>query len=511
MSLRRVGRYLLHEPIATGGMASVHLGRIIGPAGFSRTVAIKRLHPHLARDPEFVSMFLDEARLAARIQHPNVVSTLDVLASEGELFLVMDYVLGESLSQLVRAATAKGEAIPPRIASSVVAGVLNGLHGAHEARMPSGESMGIVHRDVSPQNILVGVDGVARVVDFGVAKAVSRMQSTQDGQIKGKLSYMSPEQIMRDKVDRRTDLYAVGVVLWEMLALRRLFAEDNPGQTIAAVLEGNVPPLPSIRDDVTPALDAVVQRAVANDRRARFATAVEFVEALEAAAAPAPAREVTAWVTRVAGVKIDERRKLMKTVELTTSDEPPPADDAAVDELISGPRTPEQARRIAEAATQQLAIDKHAEQLPSEVVSVSTALEETSRPPVWGRRVAWVAATLAAMGVAVGATYFWVRGREHVSITGSAGGNVVAAPAASGSVVAFAPLVPLPSASSSADTAAAQPVATAAKPVKPGRTPRATTTAAAAAPGPAPSGKPDCNPKFTLDADGVKRFKPWCL
>src|SRR5262249_30807867 len=162
-------------------MATVHFGRLLGPVGFSRTVAIKRLHAHFAADPEFVSMFLDEARLAARIRHPNVVPTLDVVATAGELFLVMDYVPGETLSRLIAASNAQRRWIPLPIAAAMACGVLHGLHAAHEAKSERGAPLGIVHRDVSPQNLLVGTDGVPRVLDFGVAKAAGRLQTTRDG------------------------------------------------------------------------------------------------------------------------------------------------------------------------------------------------------------------------------------------------------------------------------------------------------------------------------------------
>src|SRR5438094_9657465 len=201
---RVVGRYALYGEIAAGGMATVHLGRLIGQVGFSRTVAIKRLHAQYAKDPEFVSMFLDEARLAARIRHPNVVATLDVVALRGELFLVMEFVQGESLSRLVRHARETRGSMPVPIVGAVMSGVLQGLHAAHEARNERGEPLDVVHRDVSPQNVLVGVDGVARVLDFGVAKAIGRLQTTRDGQIKGKTAYMSPVHIERREVECRT-------------------------------------------------------------------------------------------------------------------------------------------------------------------------------------------------------------------------------------------------------------------------------------------------------------------
>jgi serine/threonine protein kinase len=209
------GRYALHDAIASGGMATVHLGRMGTTAGVTRTVAIKRMHPHLLAEPDFASMFLDEARLAMRIQHPNVVGTFDVIATETELLLVMDFVLGESLDRLLRRARATRQPPPVRVICSVLAGVLTGLHAAHEARDEGGAPLDIVHRDVSPQNVLVGVDGVPRVVDFGVAKAAGRLHTTEEGQIKGKLAYMAPEQLTMARLDRRVDVFAAAAVLWE--------------------------------------------------------------------------------------------------------------------------------------------------------------------------------------------------------------------------------------------------------------------------------------------------------
>src|SRR5271154_2607295 len=237
---RAIGRYLLFGEIAAGGMATVHFGRLSGAAGFSRTVAIKRLHPPLAKNPEFVAMFLDEARLAARIRHPNVVSTLDVVATEGELFVVMEYVPGESLARLLRAVRTGKEMVPVPIAATIMVGVLHGLHAAHEARDERGEPLRIVHRDVSPHNILVGTDGAAHVIDFGVAKARGRMQVTQQGQIKGKLSYMPSEQLLGNGLDQRADIFAASIVLWEALTGQRLFQGIDDGDVYAKVLLGKV-------------------------------------------------------------------------------------------------------------------------------------------------------------------------------------------------------------------------------------------------------------------------------
>src|SRR6202034_3666008 len=202
--MRVVGRYALQQEIAAGGMASVYLGRMCGPVGFSPIVAIKSLHPQFAKDPEFVRMFLDEARLAGRIRHPNIVPVIDVHAEGDELFLVLEYVHGESPARLVRASRRVDAPLPLPLAAAILGDVLQGLHAAHEAKDERGQPLGIVHRDVSPQNVLVGADGVARVLDFGIAKAKGRLYTTQDGRVKGKLSYMAPEQLRSDPVDRKS-------------------------------------------------------------------------------------------------------------------------------------------------------------------------------------------------------------------------------------------------------------------------------------------------------------------
>jgi eukaryotic-like serine/threonine-protein kinase len=288
-------------------MAAVHLGRQIGDAGFTRTVAIKRLHPQFARDPGFVAMLLDEARLASRIQHPCVISPTDVVSAEGELFVVMDYVAGESFGRLVDATHDLEERVPSPIVCRVMVDVARGLHAAHEACDEQGEPLHIVHRDVSPQNILVGLDGRARVIDFGVAKAAVRSQTTRDGQLKGKLGYMAPEQIRDLEVDRRCDVYAASVVLWEMLAHRRLFQAGSEGALLGKVMEGVVVP-PSRHDARIPeGLDRVVMRGLDRDPAARFATAEELAVAIEEVAPLAPYGEVAAWVKGVRGTEIEER------------------------------------------------------------------------------------------------------------------------------------------------------------------------------------------------------------
>jgi serine/threonine protein kinase len=295
-------------------MATVHLGRLLGPVGFARTVAIKRLHENFARDPQFVAMFVDEARLAARIQHPNVVDMLDVITTEGELFLVLAYVQGESLATLLRIARSLERRAPVGVLAGVIIGVLHGLHAAHEARSERGEPLGIVHRDVSPHNILVGVDGIPRVLDFGVAKAAGRMQESRSGEIKGKLAYMAPEQV-RGHADRRTDVYSTSVILWEGLTGRRLFRGENDAMLLYEVLEGKVEPPSRHASGIPPELDALVLRGLATDPALRFATAREMARALEQVTRVASASAIGEWVETLACDSLADRARHVEAAE----------------------------------------------------------------------------------------------------------------------------------------------------------------------------------------------------
>jgi serine/threonine-protein kinase len=384
---RRIGRYLLFDELASGGMATVHLGRLVGPVGFARTVAIKRLHPQFAKDPEFVAMFLDEARIAARIRHPNVVPTLDVVAKQGELFLVMDYVEGEALSRLQRTSVARGLAMPPRIVVGIIAGVLEGLHAAHEAVSESGHPMGIVHRDVSPQNILVGTDGVPRLLDFGVAKAINRSHATREGAVKGKCAYMSPEQLRGGAVDGRADLWATGVVLWEMLTGKRLFAGESPIEIAMKVLETD-PPRPSASSPGVPAaLDDVVMRALRKDGRERFRTAEEMVAALHAAVPGPPAREIGTWVDAVAHDILSQRSLRVREVESASSnlelDEVPESVFPFLERLTVPPRADDtEPGGALEGAPSAAATDPRMPELPP--ASAARADTEPARPAFLG-------------------------------------------------------------------------------------------------------------------------------
>jgi serine/threonine-protein kinase len=320
---RVLGRYALHQEIAAGGMATVYFGRLLGPIGFNRTVAIKRLHPQFAKEPDFVDMFLDEARLAARVKHPNVVSILDVVAREGELFLVMEYVHGESLSRLLRLAEAAEKPVPLPILSAIVIGLLCGLHAAHEARDELGNELHIVHRDVSPQNVLVGADGVSRLLDFGIAKAAGRLQTTREGQFKGKLAYMAPEQIVRGAIDRRCDVYAAGVLLWSALAGALPFV-GGEASVMFQILSAEIAPPSSVRGAIPAELDALVLRAMARAPEGRFATALEMAAELERVVPPATQLAVGAWVAETARSVLDARSEQLREAEGTPSRSVPP-------------------------------------------------------------------------------------------------------------------------------------------------------------------------------------------
>ena len=232
MAGRQLGRYEVLTQLASGGMAAVYVARARGVAGFERLVAVKVLHPHLAYEEEFISMFLDEARLAARIRHPNVVPTLDISDTEGDgFFLVMEYIEGDHLGAMLGAAARGSERVAPQVIARIVLDALGGLGAAHNLLDDDGEPLRLVHRDVSPHNVMVGIDGISRLTDFGVAKAEKRLTSTRAGQFKGKLAYMAPEQASTGFADQRSDLFSMGIILWESLTGRRLFRGENNAST----------------------------------------------------------------------------------------------------------------------------------------------------------------------------------------------------------------------------------------------------------------------------------------
>jgi serine/threonine protein kinase len=536
---RIIGRYALYDRIASGGMATVHLGRLIGPVGFARTVAIKRLHPQFAEDPEFVSMFLDEARVAARIRHPNVVPTIDVVAIDNELFLVMEYVQGESLSRLMTVATGRQQRLPPALVSTIMTGVLHGLHAAHEARDERGMALDIVHRDVSPQNILVGVDGVPRVLDFGVAKAAGRLQSTRTGQLKGKLAYMAPEQI-GGSVGRTTDVYAAAVVMWEALTSRRLFRGESEAEVMKQVLEGQVSPPSQLAPDIPPVLEAIVMRGLHMDPARRFQTAGEMALALEDSVPLVPASRIGQWVQSAAGEALTRRSERLAVIESDSAlSRPSLTQPRAPDEPVSTTRPvpgspvaagptpvpPGTAAVPADAAPAQegtmvVSDDMFLHtQLSSGSVSVAGRGAVGAKPS----RRGWLVAAAAVGGLLVGATILVAIVSRRSEPTTSAVPAAASAPvqpsapepsATTPGTVApptiavdqLPPAAPAsPQSAAPATSVATPPSPTPAPAPRPASAPRPNPPAAAAAP------KNACDPPYYFDKDGTRVFKKECL
>ncbi|MBX3226862.1 MAG: serine/threonine protein kinase [Labilithrix sp.] len=323
------GRYSILATLAKGGMGTVHLGRMKGNAGFARLVAIKQLHPHVSSDPELVAALFDEATLAAQIRHPNVVGTIDVVTANGTLSVVFDYIEGEALSGLIRLAADAGEPSLPRpIALAIVRGALRGLEAAHDARGDDGTPLGIVHRDVSPQNVLVGVDGLARVIDFGVAKALGRVGSTRPGEVRGKFSYMAPEQLMGKPATRQVDIYAMGVVLWELLTGKRLFAGEDQRAVTTAVIQNQVAPPSEAAPDagIPPELDEIVLRATSGDLGRRHLSARELILDLEPFE-KASDDDVGVWVRQIAAHRLAKRAEMVRAT--------PRGESFSLDELMA--------------------------------------------------------------------------------------------------------------------------------------------------------------------------------
>jgi serine/threonine protein kinase len=528
----QIGRYVVHDEIASGGMAKVHLGVASGALGFSKIVAIKRILPHLLGEQEFVEMFVDETRLAARIQHPNVVSTLDAVVTDREVFLVMEFVLGESLARLLRVARKRHAPVPPAIAVAFASGALRGLHAAHEAKNDFGDSLGVVHRDVSPQNILVGADGAARVIDFGVAKARGRLQTTRDGKIKGKLAYMSPEQLTGHEPDRRTDVYATAVILWEALTGRRLHSGDNDAIVYANVLHSRVAPPSTHARQVPPALDAVIMRALERDARLRFATAEEMVVALEASVNPASPTAVGEWVRGLAGDVIGARAARIGEIErgVYTS---PISRSLVINESGSLPQLPNTGSHSG-AQSAPHSVPTGADM--SGGFGRSTAHE---MPPPQSSRIMIATVVLAVLATLMASAIFvvfvkpaWLgrattaHGPASPAVT-TAAAAAAAPPAADTPAVVVAPVTPVtavtpvtpsPSPSPSPSTGDSSTSAAAAQDAGAANASAATPTSkpvvaakpvAAGASTPKPASK--CDPPWFLDAKGIKRFKPECM
>ena len=345
MELAQLGRYQLCFELASGGMATVYLARMDGPHGFEKIVALKRIHPHLVSDRSYVDMFLDEARIASGITHPNVCSVFDFGEFNGEYYLAMEYLVGESLARLCRRAGASAEQRESPLLSLKVARIIEeaceGLHAAHESKDVKGQSLNVVHRDVSPRNLFITYSGVVQVVDFGIASAKQRVHQTSTGQLKGTVPYMAPEQVRGGEVDRRVDIWGLGVVLWELLTLERLFRRETEVESMYAVLVGEIPAPSERRPGIAPELDAIVMKALQREPEKRWRTAREMGQALHAfassQAADVGAAELSAWMEEVFPEGEVRQREIMELAMTQTLQALPGS--AEIGAEVTGART----------------------------------------------------------------------------------------------------------------------------------------------------------------------------
>ncbi|WP_394820956.1 serine/threonine protein kinase [Pendulispora albinea] len=299
----RLGPYELIERLATGGMAEVYLARRAGPRGFQKLVAVKRILPQLARDPDFVAMFVDEARVCANLSHPNIVQVFDFGEQDDELYMAMEYVDGTTGARLIRAAAAKGEELPLEVSLHVALSILRGLEYAHAARDRKGRPLNLVHRDVSPGNVLIDRSGAVKLTDFGIARASDFERRTDQGQLKGKLGYMSPEQVTGRELDARSDLFTVGIVLAELVTLRPLFSGGRELDVLLRIRDADLGPLDRAGSFLPDDVKSVLLRALARDKMLRYSNASVFAEAIEEIIRRrrlqvGPAR-LAAWVERL--------------------------------------------------------------------------------------------------------------------------------------------------------------------------------------------------------------------
>ena len=277
----KFGRYELLERISVGGMAEVFKGRVSGAAGFEKIVAIKRILPHLSDDQEFIGMFVDEAKLSANLNHSNIGQVFEFGKIESRYFIAMEYIHGKDCRRIQDYFRSFSKSMPVPMAIRIMLEVCSALEYAHSKRDDAGRPLGIVHRDVSPQNVLISYEGAVKLIDFGIAKALSRSSKTSTGNLKGKYGYMSPEQVEGEELDGRSDIFAAGTVLYELVSGQRLFSSDSELGTLELVRKADVPPPSRTNPAVPKGLDAIILKALARRTADRFQRAEEMHEALE--------------------------------------------------------------------------------------------------------------------------------------------------------------------------------------------------------------------------------------
>lgn len=492
------GRYYgLHAKIGMGGMASVYLGWLSGDADFSRVVAIKRLHPQYALDEHFAARFRDEARLSARLCHPNIVQVFDVVERNRELLIIMEYVHGVSLASLVRDGQADGLRIPPSVIAGVLVPALYGLHAAHDATDDAGKPIGIVHRDFSPQNIMVSGEGHSKILDFGVARARTHLHVTMAGKFSGKLGYCSPEQVGGGEMDRRTDVFAAGIVLWEMLTGERLFYAPGlaDAETIGRIVTLPLRPPSSLNPHVPRRLDRIVLRALERRPEDRFSTARELASELEAAIDLASPSAIAECVNRACAKRM-----------------------AKLTRILNGTR-----RRMAQAKLDLAGTGA----LPEQTAAMTDSLGDPESPapaaveigPLPSRRGPWARiAIAAALVLLLSVLVFRTTRSQSMSVLPAATAVSTALP------VRYAPQVspvPEPLKPTAEASPPLQAVETIARPTEgPGKRTTAHAKKAHHATGKPHASRnastdgaqgPNCNPPTYLDADGIRVFKDGCL
>jgi serine/threonine-protein kinase len=515
----RLGRYEIIGQIASGGMGVVYLARTAGEAGFQRLFAIKVIHEHLAREPEFVAMLLDEARLTSHIHHPKIVPIVDLGREGDRYYLVMDYVEGCSLSQLCRR---HPDARDPAKFVPLVVDALEGLHAAHTLTDDDDEPLRLVHRDVSGQNIMVGVDGVARVVDFGIAKAEARITSTQPGIVKGKVALLSPEQILStSSIDARSDIFSAGAMLWWVLTATHPFGAETEGATLNNIIHRVFPPPSTVGLRPHPCFDAVCLKALERDRDKRYQTAAEMAHDLRMAALEngflAERHEIADWVKSAFAKEFAARHQAIRLRALgvpallhgddvgTPSEITRSASDLRSvqrsDPSFTGSRRMRPSDTPIGSGTSGQHFALSASDPPRESLTSAATGAAALPPPAPSSRTP---AILAALALAIALV---LAGMQLARMDGRAAPVVVAAPAAppvapgpTATATATAAGTAAPSATASAATSAAAPAATSA-PADAGATsrgplrPRADATTTPAAPTPSPK------PATTWDSD----------
>lgn len=409
---RHLGKYQLVRRLATGGMAEIYLARAAAIEGFEKLVVLKRILPQYAENAAFIRMFLAEARLAATLHHPNVVQVYDIGEDEGAYFFAMEYVQGVDLRQLVGSTRAAERELPLQHALQVIVGVCAGLHYAHEKKDSSGAPLGIVHRDVSPSNVLVTFDGGVKVVDFGVAKVAN--VSTTAGTLKGKIPYMSPEQCRTAPVDRRSDVFSIGTVLWELTCGRRLFRAENELALLGVVARGEVTPPSQVRPDYPPSLEAIVLRALAVDAEQRYQSAQELQLALEDFAheqrLPLSDARLQRFVREVCRDSLAKTEAIMAALERPAveegADEPPRVgDDTPAFGSGSGVGTPGPLQLGGGATTPGALPANESTRAPVTMVALPPTLEPALRDR---RRVGVVLGTATAMVLLAAGSVAWL-------------------------------------------------------------------------------------------------------